>query len=129
VGQIVERGKAFLLTAVAGSQDAVVLQNERVVAKKGGPLSPRNLSTGWVVGQQGNIDGEYWNGDLFELLVFDRELTEPERLTVSRELAKRHGLALSAETQQVVSPPDPELLAWASLCHVLLNSNEFIYVD
>ncbi|HND53852.1 MAG TPA: DUF1549 and DUF1553 domain-containing protein, partial [Pirellulaceae bacterium] len=43
VGQIVERGKAFLLTAVAGAQDAVVLQNERVVAKKGGPLSPRNL--------------------------------------------------------------------------------------
>ncbi len=26
-------------------------------------------------------------------------------------------------------PPDPRFLAWASLCHVLLNANEFIYVD
>ena len=26
-------------------------------------------------------------------------------------------------------PADPRFLAWASLCHVLLNSNEFIYVD
>ena len=55
-------------------------------------------------------------------LVYDRALGAEDRDAVWKYLERRYGLA----TQ---SPPDPQLLALASLCHVLLNTNEFIYVD
>jgi hypothetical protein len=33
------------------------------------------------------------------------------------------------QTEGEAPPPEPEALAWASLCVVLFNSNEFLYVD
>jgi hypothetical protein len=86
-------------------------------------VSPRNLETAWVVGQQGNIQGEYWKGELAEVIVFQRELTEAEREAVGRYLMARYEVA-SREPE-----PEPVDLGLASLCHVLLNTNEFLYVD
>jgi hypothetical protein len=74
----------------------------------------------YVIGQQGDINGEFWNGDIAELMVFDRALSEIERMQVWNMLSSRYGIA---------SLPTPEEKALASLCHVLLNSNEFVYVD
>ena len=47
---------------------------------------------------------------------------------VFRYLRNRYRLAsfVELDSQRIM---DPELLAWTSLCHVLLNSNEFIYID
>jgi len=39
------------------------------------------------------------------------------------------GLAHVSELQRQPSGSHGEATAWASLCHVLINSNEFIYVD
>jgi len=75
------------------------------------------------VGQQGNIQGEYWKGELAELIVFDRELTDPERQAIGDYLLTRYAIA-SREP-----PVEPVDLGLASLCHVLLNTNEFLYVD
>jgi len=36
---------------------------------------------------------------------------------------------LEAQAKRFASRPDPALDALASLCHVLLNTNEFLYVD
>ena len=75
------------------------------------------------MGTQGNINGEYWHGDIAELLVFDRALPPTEREQVWGYLASRYGIQIAP------SRPDPQRLALASLCHVLLNTNEFIFVD
>lgn len=122
-GEIVEPSRPFLLTAVAGEHEATVLQNEQPLAKRATPLAPRVLTTPYVVGQQGNIDGEYWSGEIAELLVYDRALTDAELRQTWSLLSNRYGLA------PPVKPIDPAQLALASLCHVLLNSNEFVYVD
>jgi hypothetical protein len=45
--------------------------------------------------------------------------------TQSAPLAAQQTSTTSAEAE----PASPELLALASLCHVLINSNEFLYVD
>jgi hypothetical protein len=74
-----------------------------------------------VVGQQGDITGEYWHGDIAELIVYNRALAESERIAVWNYLFDRYGI------ERVTV--DPEHLALASLCHVLLNANEFVYVD
>jgi hypothetical protein len=100
-----------------------VFQNGRQFALHGSGLSPRNLKTAYVLGQQGNINGEFWNGDLAELLVFNRGLTRDELAGLRQDLASRYGLPLQVENS------DPGQLALESLCHVLLNSNEFVYVD
>jgi cytochrome c553 len=109
-----------LLTAITGPEGAAVYQNRIEIARRSTPLADRNLKPPYVVGQQGNIQGEFWNGDLAELLVFDRALSAPEREQVWDALSARWGLA--------PRPPAPDA-ALASLCRVLLNTNEFIYVD
>jgi hypothetical protein len=125
VGRVTNSKQPFLLTGVANEYGAVLFQNRAELAKKATPLAPRNLTTAYVVGQQGNIDGEYWNGDLAELLVYDRALSDEERLAVSQSLAERYGLW----DEPTVNPKSPQELALASLCHVLMNCNEFVYVD
>jgi hypothetical protein len=55
-------------------------------------------------------------------------LSEQEQRQVWSVLFDRYGLpTFIPKPQETV--PDSQLLALASLCHVLLNSNEFIYVD
>lgn len=122
-GMVANREKHFLLAAAFGKYDAAVFQNDRELARKPGGLGKRNLAGNYVIGVQGNLDGEYWHGDIAELIVFDRQLSEAERRQVSHYLLGRYHLA------EPPPPPDPKLLALASLCQVLLNTNEFLYVD
>ena len=121
-----DRRNPFVLTAVNGSEVAAVFQNGRLL-KSAPTLVRRRLDTPWVIGQQGNINGEFWNGGIAEIRVYNRDLTDRERRSVEVELAEHYGLSLSPFDQP--TPPSPETLALASLCHVLMNSNEFLFVD
>jgi hypothetical protein len=127
VGEITDRHRPFLLTATNGPEGALVFQQKRVVAEQSLRLPERRLDTPWVICQQGNIDGEYWNGDLALLLVFNRQLTKDERLSLQNQMIARFKLSVIPES--VAEPKSPELLSLASLCLVLFNSNEFAYID
>ena len=115
--------QAFVITAVNASREAVTFQNAGLLARQDQALPARVLNSPYVMGTQGNINGEYWHGDIAELLVFDRALPPTEREQVWGYLASRYGIQIAP------SRPDPQRLALASLCHVLLNTNEFIFVD
>ena len=80
-----------------------------------------------MIGQQGNINGEYWNGNIAELRVYARGLSDAERRSVEREILEHYGIPAATPPEKKLLAP--ETLALASLAHVLLNSNEFIYVD
>ena len=125
VGHLTTQQNPFLLIGHSTTDDVRIFQNLTELARKQTPLALRNLKTAYVLGQQGNIDGEYWYGDLAELLVFNRSLTDVERVTISRDLLNRYAITTTADP----AAPSPRELALASLCHVLLNSNEFVYVD
>ncbi|MBT45275.1 MAG: hypothetical protein CL922_07665 [Deltaproteobacteria bacterium] len=120
-------GEAFVVAASTGLEGTRILHNGRLIGSRLSALSPRKLSGSYVIGQQGNIDGEYWTGDLAELLVYDRQLSEVELRAVSGLLAGKYSIALSGENRG--RERTPELLALASVCHVLLNTNEFLHVD
>jgi hypothetical protein len=127
-GTVADRGKPFVLTAVNSAGGSHVYQNATEIGTRTTALPQRKIDTEWVIGQQGNINGEYWNGDMAEVLVYDRALSEQEQRQVWSVLFDRYGLpTFIPKPQETV--PDSQLLALASLCHVLLNSNEFIYVD
>lgn len=119
----VQTSRTAVWMALADEHDAQVFHNDRLIGNKHGPLSPRKLGTPWVIGQQGNIQGEYWHGDIAEIYVFDRALSDAERLRLWRQLALRYDFTTAEPVRS------PEFLALASLCHVLLNCNEFLHVD
>jgi hypothetical protein len=118
----------FLLTATNGPEGAAISLQDSVLSSRTQRLSERRLDTPWVIGQQGNINGEYWQGTLAQLRVYDRQLSQPEVQRIQRELMIRY--ALKPRPDQETRPQlTPDHLAWASLCLVLMNSNEFLYID
>lgn len=127
VGEILNRQNPFLITTTNGPLGAAVYQQSRVVVEQPGPIPTRRLDTPWVIGQQGNINGEYWNGDIACLLIFNEQLSPDLRGLIQDYLIAKYRLPrLSEPTAQSMTP---EQLAIASLSVVLFNSNEFAYVD
>lgn len=121
--------KPFVLTAVNSSASAVVYHNGKRL-KQSGMLPQRKLDTSWVIGQQGNINGEFWMGHIAVIRVYDRALTATELNLVHQSLAKRYNIDCRPAEQSLDNdPPDPTIRALASLCHVLMNTNEFIFID
>ncbi len=121
VGELLSPQRASLITAISGERDALLFQNDRLLVQKGAMLAKRNLEGEYVIGRQGALDGEYWHGDIGEILVYNRQLNDSEREAVWNYLNAQYRLQETAR--------EPEFLAVASLCHVLLNANEFVYVD
>ncbi len=122
--------KPTIVTAVNSSHAAAVFQNRTKVASNQG-LPKRDLSPPYVLGTQGNYGHEYWQGDIAELIVYERALAAEDCEPIWNYLENRYGIE-SARAESDVSRTtrkSPEMLALASLCHVLLNTNEFIYVD
>ena len=118
----------FLLSASSGRLGSQINFNGQTLATRSSSLNERRMDTEWVIGQQGNIEGEYWHGDIAELLVYDRQLESHEIEFISQLLAQKYDLIM---THSLKKKPvmDPELQGLASVCHVLLNSNEFLYID
>ena len=127
VGEIQERQNPFLITATNGRHGAAIYQQKRIVAEQPNPIPARRLDTPWVIGQQGNINGEYWKGDIACVLVFNEQLSPDSRALIHDHLIDRY--QLPPLSQPVAPPMSPEQLAIASLSVVLFNSNEFAYVD
>ncbi len=122
-GSLTAPEEPLILTASNGAAGAKVFQDRRLLAQRAEPLPARKLDAPYVIGQQGNIGGEYWNGDIAELIVFNRELAAQEREGLWDYLSARYGIDVPP------TPLSPRQLALASLAHVLLNTNEFLFID
>ena len=125
-GRVNQPTEPFLLTAVNGSEQAAVFQNGRLL-KVGPRIEGRRYDTPWVIGTQGNLRGEYWHGGIAEIRVYSRQLSAVERRWVEQQMAKRYSVSIVGD--DLTTTPSAEVLALASLCHVLMNSNEFLYID
>jgi hypothetical protein len=111
------------LTAVTAPTASMVYQNRVTLAERAAGLPDRRLDTPYVIGTQGDINGEFWNGDIAEILVYDRALSPQELSGVWDYLEQKYGVAARP------TPPSPQEQALSSLCHALLNSNEFLFID
>lgn len=124
-GQLTDPAHPFILTGVTSSTEAQTFQNRRSLATHGG-LNDRDLHGPYVIGTQGDNGGEFWDGEIAEIIAFDRALPDEERQVVWSYLASKYAIAETTTPAVVRSPAQ---LALASLCLVLLNTNEFVYVD
>ncbi len=127
VGEIQNRQEPFLITATNGGHGVAIFQQHRSVFQQENPIPSRRLDTPWVIGQQGNINGEYWKGDIACLFVFNEQLSPENRTLIQDYLIDRYQLPSLIEP--VAHSITPAQLAIASLSVVLFNSNEFAYVD
>jgi hypothetical protein len=116
-----------VLSASSGPHGTTVHLGASALLERSRPLSPRRLDTDWTIGTQGNIDGEYWNGTIAALAIWDRQLNDDERRSVAKRLADRFGATWMVDPQPV--PRSVEARAWESLVTVLINANEFLFVD
>ena len=119
-GTLHKPSRPSILTAINSHFDATTYQDGRLLARDK-VMQKIDFNAPYVIGTQGDLGGEYWQGDIAELLVYDRVLNETECEAVWSYLGSRY--SLNQETR------NNEQLALASLCHVLLSTNEFIYVD
>lgn len=124
-GQLREPATPFVLTGIASLMQSESFQNDRSLATGGG-LGERDVRGPYVIGTQGNFGSEFWDGEIAEVIVFDTALTEDDRRNVWTQLMEKYSISGNPRPVRVGSP---EELALESLCLVLLNTNEFIYVD
>lgn len=121
-----EPGEAFVLTGMIQDQMAKVYLNGQAIANSTS-LPSRRWDTDWVIGTQGNFNAEYWEGTIGELIVYDHFLSDEQRSAIEKKLVARYGLTVRQDGNDPM--PRPKVAALASLIHVLMNSNEFLYVD
>jgi hypothetical protein len=78
VGTVGRASKGFVLVGVSSAADAQVYLNGKLLYDLGTTLAPRDLSTSFYLGEQGSFAGEYWSGDIEEILVYNVALTRKE---------------------------------------------------
>jgi len=119
----------FVLTAISESYDARVFQNARLLGAQGAAIAGRKFDTAWTVGRQGTLDGEYWDGDVAEILVYAAVLNETVRRQVWQYLGEKYELSGLELISKPVGPDDAHRLALIQACRVIFNLNEFVYAD
>jgi hypothetical protein len=102
-GDITNPATDFIFTGVSGLTDALIYQNTGLIAEKGSPLTTRDLTTPYHIGQQGPAGWlEHWNGDIAEIVVYNRELAADERQLVWNYLENKYA-TVSSPTHFVVN--------------------------
>ncbi len=90
VGLIPVPTQYFVLSGVCRDTDAVVYLNKGMQYDRGSTLPGRDLTTPWFIGVQGGGEWEFWQGDIAEILVYDRGLTPWEMAQVQSYLMQRY---------------------------------------
>jgi hypothetical protein len=92
VGMIGKPQNGFMLTGVSAATDAQVYLRGQLLYDLGTALPPRDLSTPFYLGQQGSFSGEFWNGDIEEVLVYSVALTPKQIKQDWQYLKTKYGL-------------------------------------
>ncbi len=81
-----------IFTATSFLFNAQTFINGAVSGTRGAALNTKDLTTHYVLGRQGGTASGYLDGDIAEVLVFDKPLTSQEQAQVETALAAKYGL-------------------------------------
>ena len=65
---------------------------------------PEEALPNMYIGGTGTVYSEYWNGDIAEVIVYGRKLTDAERTQVEDYLAKKYGITLTRGATTTTAP-------------------------
>lgn len=102
VSGIANPAAGFVLTGISGAASAELYLGQGL-AHSAGPLTARDLTGAWVIGAQGELGSEFWNGQIAALIIYDRALDAAERVQVIDYLGQKY----------LATPPIPEPGSWA----------------
>jgi hypothetical protein len=102
VSHIANPAAGFVLTGFSGAGSAGLYLGQDL-AHGAAALSPRVLTGAWVIGGQGEAGGEFWNGQIAAVLIYDRALDAGERTQVIDYLGQKY----------LGTAPVPEPERWA----------------
>lgn len=94
-GNITTPMQAFVLSAISNSNNAQIYQDGNLLSQHNAPLTSRDLSSPFYIGKQGTFaGGEYWQGDIAAILVYNKALNASEQTQVLDYLNSKYlGLA------------------------------------
>jgi hypothetical protein len=118
-----KRRSWHILGVVCNNHDVRVFVDGELIESLGRPLNGRNYAGPYVIGQQGNIDGEYFQGDIAMLRLYQDPIDDETLQSIMDPWLDQLKL------RQAPSVSNARLLALASLAQVLVSSNEFLYID
>ena len=90
VGTLTNPATHFIFSGISGSNHVSLYQNTGLLTNRPSALSSRTLTGSYVIGQQGSLNGEYWNGDIAELLVYNREVSAGELADIWQYLLSKY---------------------------------------
>ena len=93
-GNILDPPADFIFTGLSGASDASIFQDDSLIADNGSPLSQVNLATPYFIGSQGDGSAvsEFWQGDIAEVLVYNRALSPGELQQDWAYLGQKYGI-------------------------------------
>ena len=91
-GDIAHPTSAFALAGLNSKTNACIHLNTRSEYCLGSALPTRGVGKPWYLGRQGGDSGEYWEGYIAEILVYDRTLSKSELKTDMAYLKAKWGL-------------------------------------
>ena len=110
VSNITNPAAGFVLSGISGVAAAELYLGQGL-AHSAGPLSARDLTGAWVIGAQGEVGSEFWNGQIAALIIYDRALDAAERTQVIDYLGQKY----------LNTPAVPEPNSWALMLGGLLG--------
>jgi hypothetical protein len=102
VGTLVNQGTPFVLSGFVSTTQTSVFQNDTLLGSKEA-LATRELGGTYQIGTQGGVF-EFWQGDIAEILVYNRALSNPEREQTMAYLDTKY-------FHPVAAVPEPEAYA------------------
>lgn len=83
VGTITDPAQPFILSAINALSTASVFQNGSLIAQSNAALTTRDLTSPFYIGKQGTFPGgEYWQGDIAAILLYNKSLSASEQSQV-----------------------------------------------
>lgn len=87
----------YILTGMSSSSNVTTYKNGAQIGAKGSAFgTPRVLTTAYYIGKQGSYSGgEYWMGDIAEIIVYDGALSASDGNVILNYLAGKYNISVT----------------------------------
>lgn len=96
-GDVTSPSIHYILTGMSSGSNVTTYKNGAQIGARGSAFAvPRVLTTAYYIGKQGTYSGgEYWMGDIAEIIVYDGALLAPDNNVILNYLAGKYNISVT----------------------------------